>query len=65
MRRLAWLLLAAGACSSPEAARARGGGAGSDVGNHGAPVEIHGAKDMFHDTPRKIAQTAALETRSR
>ena len=64
MKRLMWLVLALSACS-PEASRARGGGAGADVGNHGSPVEIHGTQDMFHDTPRKIAQAAALETRAR
>ena len=65
MRRLMWLFWAMAACGSPESARTRGGGAGSDVGNHGSPVEIHGTQDMFHDTPRKIAQAAALETRGR
>ena len=39
------------ACS-PEATRARGGGPGADVGNHGDPVEIHGRTDPSHDTPR-------------
>ena len=56
MRRV---LLAAGAlalvgCSSPETGRTRGGGPGADVGNLGNPVEIHGTKNMFHDTPRKV-----------
>ena len=67
MRRLLWLLLALGAwaCGSPEAGRTRGGGPGADVGNHGSPMEIHGATDMFRETPRKIAQAATQETRAR
>jgi hypothetical protein len=53
-----WLALVAGvllasACSSPEARRARGGGPGADVGNHGTPLEIQGKKDPFHATPLK------------
>ena len=37
------LFLFTSACAvSPEAARTRGGGPGADVGNHGAPVQIHG-----------------------
>jgi hypothetical protein len=40
-------------CSSPEADRARGGGAGADVQNHGATIAIHGDINMFHDTPKK------------
>ena len=39
------------ACS-PEATRARGGGPGADVGNHGSPIEIHGRINPAHDTPR-------------
>jgi hypothetical protein len=56
VRRLA-LVAAVGlaaACSSPEAGRTRGGGPGADPGNHGSPVEIHGPKNMFHETPQKI-----------
>jgi hypothetical protein len=33
--------LALAGCASPEAARARGGGLGADVGNRGAPVRMH------------------------
>jgi len=38
-------------CTSPESTRARGGGAGADVGNHprGA-VQIHAGADMYHRT---------------
>ena len=48
------LLLVAGAalgCTSPESTRARGGGAGADVGNHprGA-VQIHAGAEMYHGT---------------
>jgi len=63
MKLLLLVALAAAACSSPEASRARGGGAGADVGNHGNPVEIHGPQDMFHDTPRKVAVAGAAEAR--
>lgn len=50
---VASLVIGLAACRSPEASRARGGGPGADVGNHGKPVEIHGRVDPFHDTPRK------------
>jgi hypothetical protein len=52
-RALLLVIVLAGACGSPEAERTRGGGPGADVGNHGAPVEIHGALNMFHSTPQK------------
>jgi hypothetical protein len=45
--------LALAACASPEARRARGGGAGADVGNRGDSVDLHGRPDPFHGTPRK------------
>ena len=42
---------AAVACTSPESTRARGGGAGADVGNHPhAPVELHAGADIYHGT---------------
>jgi hypothetical protein len=44
-------LLALAACGSPETGRARGGGAGADVGNRGQQIEIHGALNPFHKTP--------------
>jgi hypothetical protein len=54
MRRLGLLPLAlAGliaACDSPEASRARGVGAGADVGNRGR-VELHGGSEMYYGTP--------------
>jgi hypothetical protein len=44
----------------PEAMRARGGGAGADVGNVGDPVELHGDQDSFdriyYQTPREVDQ---------
>jgi hypothetical protein len=47
------LALGLGGCSSPEAARARGGGPGADVGNVKNPIEFHGEKDMFNKTPQR------------
>ena len=48
------VLLVAGAtlgCTSPESTRARGAGAGADVGNHprGA-VQIHAGAEMYYRT---------------
>jgi hypothetical protein len=37
-------------CSSPEATRARGGGAGGDVGNR-SRVELHGGSEVYYGTP--------------
>lgn len=39
------------ACSSPEAARTRGGGPGADVKNWGQPVEIHAGAQPYYQTP--------------
>ena len=48
------------ACTvSPEAARARGGGAGADIGNRGAIVQIHGKLDPGHDVPA-IGKSAGI-----
>lgn len=44
-------LLAASACASPEAVRARGGGPGADVGNRGEPVEMHAGAEPYYKTP--------------
>lgn len=46
---LSLLLLAA--CSSPEAERKQGGGAGADVKNWGRPLEFHAGAQPYHDTP--------------
>jgi hypothetical protein len=55
LRRLALVgLVAMGvllAACSPEAGRARGGGPGADIGNRAPSVELHGQKDMYHETP--------------
>lgn len=53
MRHLALvglLLALLAACESPEASRARGGGAGADVGNRGR-VELHGGSEVYYGTP--------------
>jgi len=44
-------LAATGACASPEAGRARGGGPGADVGNRSTPVEMHAGAEPYHQTP--------------
>ena len=52
-RSIAVLLLAgaAVACTSPESTRARGGGAGADVGNHPqGPVQLHAGAEIYHGT---------------
>jgi hypothetical protein len=51
-------LVAAGlaACASPEAARVRGGGPGSDTGNKGAIVEIHAGTQIYYKTPCRTAK---------
>ena len=56
-----WLaLLAAGvaaaACASPEAMRARGGGPGADPGNHGTSVQIHAGAKVYYKTPCRTAK---------
>ena len=38
-------------CTSPEATRTRGGGAGADVGNRPAAVKMHEGSDQFWKTP--------------
>jgi hypothetical protein len=53
MRRLTVLtiLLALGACVSPEAKRVRGGGAGADIGNRSDSLQLHGGSLMYSRTP--------------
>ncbi len=46
-----FLVLLAAACSSPEAARVRGGGPGADVGNRKPVVQMHEGARPYHDTP--------------
>jgi hypothetical protein len=44
------VLLAAAACTSPEASRSRGG-TGADVGNHpSGPVQLHDGAQMYFGT---------------
>jgi hypothetical protein len=43
--------LAATACTSPEAKRTRGGGAGADVENRGPIVRMHAGARIYYDTP--------------
>jgi hypothetical protein len=45
------LVLLLSSCTSPEAARTQGGGAGADVKNWGRPVELHAGARPYHDTP--------------
>jgi hypothetical protein len=51
LRLLAGVLLSAAGCASPEAARARGGGAGGDVGNRKSSVEFHAGARPYYKTP--------------
>ena len=45
-----WLALACVACG-PEDGRARGGGPGADVGNHGDPLRLHERIDPSYQEP--------------
>jgi hypothetical protein len=58
MKRVLTALLAAsavvGGCTSPEATRSRGGGAGGDVGNRPQNVKMHEGSDQFWMTPDRI-----------
>jgi hypothetical protein len=51
---LALLVLAVGACTSPEATRQRAGGAGGDVGNRGDAVELHAGSQPYWRTPSAL-----------
>lgn len=51
---LAAIALALAACTSPEATRARGGGAGADKGNRGDVVLMHEGARPYAGTPRLI-----------
>jgi len=48
------LLLGLGFCTSPEASRTRGGGAGGDVGNRDAVVDIHAGAQPYYHTPCRL-----------
>ncbi|MBA2683634.1 MAG: hypothetical protein H0U66_03980 [Gemmatimonadaceae bacterium] len=39
------------ACTSPEAKRARGGGAGADIGNRSDSLRLHYGSSMYAKTP--------------
>lgn len=39
------------ACTSPEAKRTRGGGAGADIGNRSDSLQLHGGSLMYSRTP--------------
>lgn len=41
-------------CSSPEAGRTRGGGAGADIGNRPQNVKMHEGSRQFWQTPDRI-----------
>jgi hypothetical protein len=51
---LLMLLVGLGACTSPEASRTRGGGAGGDVGNRDAAVEMHAGAQPYYHTPCRL-----------
>jgi hypothetical protein len=44
-------VIVAGACTSPEATRRRGGSAGADVRNRDRVVQMHAGSRMYYDTP--------------
>ncbi len=50
-----FVVLALGACASPENTRTRGGGPGADVGNRGQVVKMHEGSEPFYQTPQIIA----------
>lgn len=52
---------AAAACTSPEAVRERGGGAGADPGNRDVIVEIHQGAEPYHDTPCRMTDVECPE----
>ena len=41
-------------CTSPEAARQRGGGPGADIGNRPAEVKMHEGSRQYYGTPVRI-----------
>ena len=46
-------VLVAACATSPEAARARGGGPGADPGNPGSVVQVHAGNKIYYKTPCK------------
>ena len=57
-------IIAAAACTSPEATRTRGGGPGADPGNRDGIVEIHQGAEPFHDTPCRMTDVTCPEVRT-
>jgi hypothetical protein len=58
-------LLVVGGCSSPEAARNRGGGPGADLGNRGEIVRMHEGAQPYANTPKVMpAKHPSLESAS-
>lgn len=53
-------LVAAG-CSSPEATRTRGGGAGGDVGNRPSQVKMHEGSRPYWETPVRIGEATPVQ----
>jgi hypothetical protein len=49
------LMVAFGACTSPEATRTRAGGPGADTGNHGRVVEMHEGSQPYWNTRRLLS----------
>jgi hypothetical protein len=65
MRAIACLIaLSIAACSSPEAHRTRGGGAGADPGNRNPIVEIHQGAEPYHDTPCRTTDVECPKLKS-
>lgn len=60
------LLVTAGlaACTSPEATRVRGGGAGADTGNRREVVEMHGGSQPYWRTPRLLGEESGATSRT-
>jgi hypothetical protein len=48
------LMLGLGACTSPEASRTRGDGAGGDVGNRDAVIDMHAGAQPYYHTPCQL-----------
>jgi hypothetical protein len=49
------LMVALGACTSPEATRTRAGGPGADTGNRGRAVEMHEGSQPYWNTRRLLS----------
>jgi hypothetical protein len=58
------LVAALGACTSPEATRARAGGPGGDTGNHGHVVEMHEGSQPYWGARRLLSDEVTTPDRS-